>query len=180
MKIKLEWLTAAFTGVIAVTGICALRYAEGQIRQARDEALVQHLIALDKEYNSEPLKTYRKVCAQKRLAGEEEPDEEVELVNFFETVALLANKGELKDEDVWETFSPVIFPLYADARDNIEQDRKEDHADYQNLVLLVPRLEAIDEAHNGSGTSPSKDAIHLFWESEAQLGVTRHRQTNAK
>ena len=77
-------------------------------------------------------------------------------------------------------FRAPFFPLYADDRDNIEQDRKEDPADYQNLVILVPWLEAIDEAHHGAGTNPSKDDIHSFWESEAQLGLGRHRQTSTR
>jgi hypothetical protein len=171
VKINPEWLTAAFTFVIAVTGVWALWYASGQIRQAHDEAQIQHLLTLEKEYDSEPITTYRKVCAQRRLAGEDEPDEELELLNFFETVGLLANHGALKDEDVWETFSYDIFTLYADDRDNIEQDRKRDPADYSNLTLLIPRLKAIEDAHQGKAAKPSKDDIHDYWESEAKLGV---------
>lgn len=183
-KIKPEWLTALFTAIIAVTGVWALIYASGQIRQARDEAQVQHLLALENEYKTEPMATYRRVCAQKRLAGVNEPDEEVELLNFFETVALLANHGYLKDTDVWETFSLEIFPLYADDRENIEQDRKEDPTEYANLVLLMPRLEAIDESQHGTATKPSKDDLHAYWESESKIGVgtpiAQHRRTSAK
>jgi hypothetical protein len=66
---------------------------------------------------------YRQLYAQKRIGGGE-PFPEVEtLLNFFETVALLVNRSYLKDTDVWETFSLHIFPLCADARDGIEQDR---------------------------------------------------------
>lgn len=171
MKIKPEWLTAIFTATIAVTGVCALFYAKGQIRQARDEAQVQHLLALENEYMTEPMATYRKVCAQKRLAGVEEPDEEVEILNFFETVALLTNHGYLKDTDVWETFSYDIFSVYADDREDIEQDRKQDPNDYSNLLLLISRLEAIDESRHGAATKPSKDDLHAYWESESKIGV---------
>ncbi len=180
MKVKPEWLTAIFTASIAVTGVCALLYAKGQIRQARDEAQVQHLLVLENEYRTEPMATYRKVCAQKRLAGVEEPDEEVEVLNFFETVALLANHGYLKDTDVWETFSYDILSVYADDRENIEQDRKEDPNDYSNLVLLIPRLETIDESRHGSATKPSKEDLHDYWVSESKIGVgapiAQHRQ----
>jgi hypothetical protein len=86
-------------------------YATIQIRRARDETQVQHLLTLENEWKAEPMWTYRRMCAQKRLAGVQEPDEEVELLNFFETVALLANHGNLKDADVWETLSYDTFPL---------------------------------------------------------------------
>jgi hypothetical protein len=179
-KIKAEWLAVFFTAIIAVTGVWALVYAEGQIRQARDEAQIQHLLVLENEYKSEPMATYRKVCAQKRLAGVDEPDEEIEILNFFETVALLANDGYLKDADVWETFSLPIFSLYADDRENIEQDRKQDPSDYSSLALLISRLERIETARHGGAAKPSKDDLRGYWESESKIGVgapvTRHKR----
>jgi hypothetical protein len=178
-KIKAEWLTVFFTAIIAATGVWALIYASGQIREAREEAQVQHLLTLENEYKSEPIATYRKVCAQKRLAGVDEPDEEVEILNFFETVALLANHGYLKDADVWETFSYDIFAVYADDREDIEQDRKQDANDYANLMLLIPRLEAIEESRRGTTAKPSKEDVRAYWESEAKIGagtpIGRHK-----
>jgi hypothetical protein len=124
--------------------------------------------------------TYRKLYAKKRLAGVEGPPEEYEILNFFETVAMLTNDGYLNDKDVWETFGVDIFPLYADARDSIEQDRKDDQAEFTNLVNLMPRLQAIDEAQHGSESKPSKDEIQEFWETTADVGVgtpTGHHKT---
>jgi hypothetical protein len=172
MKIKPEWLTAIFTGIVALTGVCALFYASSQIRQAHEEAQVQHLLTLEKEYRTEPLATYRRVCAQKRLAGEDEPNEEIELLNFFETVALLTNRGYLNDTDVWETFSWDIFSLYADDRENIEQDQKKDANEFLNLALLVSRLEVIEKSRHGADSKPSKDDLNEYWTGESKkMGV---------
>ena len=183
-KFTPEWLTAAFTLVMAVTGIWALVYASSQLRQAREEAQLQRLLDLDKEYRSEPMITYRRVAAQKRLAGQDEPNEEDEMLDFFETVALFANRGQLKDIDVWEAFGSYIFPLYADARDDIEQDQKQHPADYTNLVTLMPRLETIEQAHGSVDAKPSKEDVHDYWETESQLEagppVTRRRRAGAK
>jgi len=183
-KIKPEWLTVFFTAIIAVTGVWALVYAEGQIRQARDEAQIQRLLTLENEYKTQPMVRYRSICAQMRLHGIDEPDEEIELLNFFETVALLANRGYLKDTDVWETFSPDIFSLYADDREEIELDRKEDPNDYANLALLIPRLEAIEEFRHGTTAKPSKDDLHRYWESESKIDVgapiAQHRRASPK
>ena len=175
LNLKPEWLTATFTGVIALTGVLALNYAKGQINQARDEAQVQHLMGFEREYKSEPMATYRRVAAQRRLAGVDEPAEEAELLNFFETVALLANHGYLKDTDVWETFSYDIFALYADDRENIEQDRKDDPNEYQQLMVLIPRLEVIEQAQHGKQSKPSERGITRLLEWRIQNRNRRRR-----
>jgi hypothetical protein len=184
IKVDPQWLTAVFTGIVAGAGVWALVYASGQIRQARQEAQIQHLLSLDHEYRSEPMVTYRRVCAQKRLLNMEGPDEEFQLLDFFETVALLANHGYLKDTDVWETFSLDIFSLFADARETIEQDQKDDPAEYSNLSLLVPRLEAIEGSRHGTSAKPSKEDLRKFWEGESRVGVgtpiARRRRVSAK
>src|SRR6266481_2483795 len=125
-------------------------YASRQIENDREESRIQHLLSLQRQYEKEPMVNYRKVCAKSRLKGVEDPPEEYEILNFFETVAMLTNHGYLTDTDVYETFSTEIFPLHADARDSIEQDRKDDQSEYSDFVLLMPRLQAIDDAHHGS------------------------------
>jgi|SRR5450759_3401278 hypothetical protein len=68
-KLDPNFFTALFTFILAVTGICALVFARQQLKQNREEAQVQHLLTLSAQYEQEPMVTYRKVCAQKRLAG---------------------------------------------------------------------------------------------------------------
>ena len=168
-----EWWTVIFTGILAGTAIWALVYARMQISAAREGAQVQHLLDLDQRYSQEPMVTYRKLYADKRIrSGSEGPFPEIErLLDFVETVALLVNRGYLKDTDVWETFSLDIFPLYADARDTVEQDRKEDPTEYSNLVSLVAQLERIETAQHGIAHKPSKEDIADFWQDEASIGV---------
>jgi hypothetical protein len=64
-----------------------------------------------------------------------------------------------------------IFPLYADERDNIEQDQKDDPAEYSSLSLLIPRLEAIEQSRHGTVAKPSQEDLREIWESEATVGV---------
>lgn len=166
-----EMLTTVFTGIIAFTGIWGAFYAYQQIKDFREESRIQHLLSLQQQYQQQPMVTYRQLYAKKRLAGMDDPPEEFEVLNFFETVALLDNHGYLTDSDVWETFGTEIFPLYADAREAIEQDRKDDKAEYSNLLVLIPRLEAIDEAEHGTESKPSREEIKEFWEVSADTGV---------
>ncbi|MGD0307359.1 MAG: hypothetical protein ABSC71_21235 [Candidatus Acidiferrales bacterium] len=177
-KLSPEWITSIFTAVLAVTGAGALWYAHEQIAEAHNEAQIQHLLSLDQQYNSEPMVTYRKACAQKRLAGEDYPEEEDRILGFFENVGLLVNRGYLNDTDVWEDFSTDIFSYYADSREMIEQDQKDDKPEFSNLVSLVQRLEVIEQAHGGTLAKPSKDDLKDFWDSEVSIGTVspnKHR-----
>src|SRR5260370_41744860 len=124
-KFTAERLTAIFTAIIAVTGVAALVYAHLQLREAHEEAQIQHLLAFDQQYRQEPMISYRRAYATKRLAGIEDPPEEGRLLDFFETIGLLVNRGYLNDTDVWETFGNEIMPVYADSREIIEQDQKD-------------------------------------------------------
>jgi hypothetical protein len=117
-----ERLTAFFTAIIAITGVVALAYAHLQLREAHKEAQIQHLLAFDHEYRQEPMISYRRGYATKRLTGIEDPPEETRLLDFFETIGLLVNHGYLTDTDVWETFATDIIPLRADARDTMSRE----------------------------------------------------------
>lgn len=168
-----DWWTAIFTGVLAVTALVALWYAQRQLSAAHAGTQVQHLLQLDQRYSQEPMVGYRKQYADKRLrSGSDGPFPEIDrLLDFFETVALLVNRGYLKDTDVWETFSLDIFSLYVDAHDTIEQDRKDDPTEYSNLVPLVNRLRAIEKERGGSASKPSKEDMAEFWAGESSIIV---------
>jgi hypothetical protein len=172
-------LTAICTAVLAFTGIYALWFASQQLKQNRGEAQVQHLLTLSAQYEQEPMVTYRKVCAQKRLARVGEPPEEDRILSFFETVGLLVNRGYLKDADVWETFSTDIFPLYADARDVIASAQKDDPPTYSNFVSLVKTLKTIEVQQGGTLSAPSEEDVKGFWQDEMDVTAgtpTRHRK----
>jgi hypothetical protein len=179
-----EWLTAIFTGIIAVTGVCALFYAHRTLSEAHGESQIQHLLSLTQEYDHEPMAGYRRGYGTRRLEKVKDPSEQYRMLDFFETVALLVNRGYLRDTDVWEIFSNEIFPLYADARDTIEQDQKDDPAEYSNLASLVQRLEVIEKHHGGNLYKPSKEDITDFWHESSTIGVGTHtvrrRRSKAK
>jgi hypothetical protein len=172
-----------FTAVIAATGIWALVYAKGQIREARSEAQVQHLMALGFEYQNEPMVTYRRMAALERIEGKKDRKEEDEVLDFFEKVALLANRGYLTDEDLYDRFAYGILCVYADDKESIEAAGKYDPTNHSNLELLIPRLEAIDAARHGTLANPTKEDLSDCWKDETEIDVgapTAHEQTIAK
>jgi hypothetical protein len=100
-----DWWTAVFSGILAMTAVGALWYARDQIKETRDEsevqikesrqqAQIQHLITLVNQFDQEPMATYRRGLAQKRLSNKDsDPDESYRVLDFFETVGLLVNRG---------------------------------------------------------------------------------------
>src|ERR1700693_722834 len=103
-----DWWTAVFSGVLALTAIGALWYArdtiketrdiagaqlehahsetEAQLKQAHQADQIQHLLELVREFDQEPMATYRKRLAYKRLnTKEDDPLELYRVLDFFET-----------------------------------------------------------------------------------------------
>jgi hypothetical protein len=135
--VKADWLTAAGTTVMAVTGIAALFYAARQLNESRDLAKVQHLLDFVKQFNSEPMVGLRKSVAEQRLQGNTEPDGMDDILNFFETIGLLVRRDYLDTEDVWDSFSYWMFNVYVDFRQYIEREQQDDYTYYSDFCDLV-------------------------------------------
>jgi|SRR6267378_1635362 len=165
-----EFWTAIFTGALALFTFVALVVGYRQLKEFQAEGQVQHLLALDQKFDQEPMLTYRRGLAEKRLKNEEDPDELYPLLDFFETVGLLVNRGYLDESDVWNTFSYSVFVLNADARQIIEQRQREDRTTYEEFSSLVERLQRIETDKHGTGAHPSKDDITDYWKQELSAG----------
>jgi hypothetical protein len=193
-NLKADWLTAIFTGILAVTAVGALWYARDQIRETREEsevqikearqqAQIQHLLALVNEFDQEPMATYRRGLAQKRLKGtDSDPMELYRLLDFFETIGVLVNRGYLNEEDVWSEFGHWVLTLNADSemRANVDYEQKRDPTEYAVYQSLVDRLQRIDSAHRGTASQISKDDVMAFYREEltivggTPIGAHRH------
>lgn len=163
--------TAVSTGILTVTAIVALWVADSQLKENRAEAQVQHLLALTQQFEQEPMATYRRGLAEKRLKNEQDPDELYAVLDFFETVGLLVNRGYLNESDVWDTFGYWVFSLNADARDIIEQQQREDPPSYADFSSLVERLQRIEAQRHGTAARPSKEEVVEFYRGELSVGV---------
>src|SRR6266404_8408304 len=164
-----EWVTALFTGVIAVTGGLALIYAKSQLKQARDSDRVQHLLELLRQFETEPLVSSRKGVAAKKLKGVSDPPELDNILNFFETIGTLVKRGYLDEHDVWSSFSYWMFNVFADARESIEQEQKDDSTYYSDFVSLMGKMSKIEAAEHGLADRPSQEELKEFWQYELDL-----------
>jgi hypothetical protein len=161
---------AAFTLILAVTGVWALVYAKKQLRQGREADKIKHLLRFVEQFDNVPLAATRKALADKRLKGIEDPPEAENVLNFFETIGLLVKRDYLDAHDVWSSFSYWMFCMFADCRELIEQEQKEDPTYYSDFTSLVERLKAIEKVEHGLSDRPSKEDVMEFWQYE--LGLT--------
>jgi hypothetical protein len=160
--------TALFTAIIAVTGVWALIYASRQLRQARESERIQHLLRFIEQFEQPPMTTYRRAVAEKRTKGIPYPPEAQEILNFFETIGLLVRRGYLDLDDVWSSFAYWMFNVYADFRDDIEQEQRDDESYYQDFCSLVDLLRTIEKDEGGRDDHPSKEDILEFWRDEVR------------
>ncbi len=179
-----DWWTAIFSGILALTAVGALWYArdqiketreesEVQIKEARQQAQVQHLETLVHDFDQEPMATYRRGLAQKRLKGEDDdPMELYRVLDFFETVGLLVNRGYLNEEDVWNEFGHWVLTLNADPEMRANIEYEEQHGEpneYAVYESLVQRLQRVEAAHGGRRGHASKQELVAFYREELTI-----------
>jgi hypothetical protein len=169
IQITAEEVAATAHCVIAVTGVVAVVFAIFELSQKRQSDKIRHLLEKEREFERDPIARWRRVCAEKRLKGEEFPSEGQDLLNFFETIGLLVRRKFLDEHDVWSCFGYWMFNVYADLRDGIEQEQRDDGSYYLDFCNLIERLRKIEIEEGGQGDRPSKDEIREFWEDEAKV-----------
>jgi hypothetical protein len=175
---RAEFWTASFTGAVAVftaalaaVTLYAVSYARAQIREAHKEAQVQHLLTFVQQYESEPMVTYRKRLAAQRLKGEQEPDDLYNVLDFFETLGRLVDRGYLDESDVWDDFAYPVLILNSDAGKIIQDYQREDPGVYISFTSLVKKLAQTESEHNGALQHISTDDVTDFYRGELSVGA---------
>ena len=167
-----ELWTAIFTGVLAVTTVGVVWYAHAQITASHEGEQIQHLLALVNEFDQEPMATYRKGLANKRLnSKDDDPLELYRVLDFYETVGRLVDRDYLNEEDVWNQFGYWVLHLNADSdiRKNTDYEQQRNPNEYAEYLSLVARLQRIDAAHGGNLSHLSRDDVMAFYREEATI-----------
>jgi hypothetical protein len=168
-----DWWTAFFSGVVAVTAVVALWYAHSQITEAHDEAQIQHLLTLVHEFDQDPIATYRITLAKKRLKNTkvDEPYELYRMLDFYETVGRLVDRGYLNEEDVWNQFGYWILNLDADSvvHKPLEDEMKRHPTEYKEYGDMVKRLKEIDASHGGDFSRLTPQDVTDFYDEESTI-----------
>jgi hypothetical protein len=178
-----ELWTAIFTGLLAITTMGTVWYARGlisetrrdtemQLAQAHRGEKIQHLLAMVIEFDKDPMATYRRNLAKKRLAGKpNDPFEIDEEVSFFETVDVLIKHGYLDEDDVWNQFRWWVFNLNADAavQARLDYEKKQHPPGNAGFEDLVKRLQRVERKETGNDFHVTPQDGKEFFTEEAEL-----------
>jgi hypothetical protein len=191
-----EKVTHLCTLILALTSIAALWYAnaqinashnqtDAQIREARNQAQIQHLDELLRRFEEGSLLEARTKLARSRIdekhetvlpmKPDDEPAEMDTLLNFFDYVGLLEKHGYLDKEDVWDQFGYYIFAFNADAQQVISEAQKHNEYYWANVTSLMKDLKEIDDRkdHSKLSQETTQDDLYEFYASEAVAQVSQ-------
>lgn len=143
-----------------------IELSQRQIEISADAVKIQHLLNLVTQFGTEPLAVARKSLARKRLAGDPEPPEMQDILDFFETIGFLVKRDYLIARDVWDMFSYWLFNVFADFKSIIEEEQKHDPSYYQDFSKLIEQLRKIEYAEGCSDDNPSLEDVEEFWKDE--------------
>ena len=185
-----EGMTAISTALLVLTAIGALGLACSQIEEARDEARIVHLQEMVQQFSTPPVSDSLRLLASKRidqkqkvllpLSPDDAPEEMYDLMNFFETMALLTERGYLNERDVWHEFGYWLFPFYADARPVLEKEQREDSVMFSNFSRLMAALDQLENKNGGKLNHPSTDDLYSFYYSEVSEPPGRRQRKSTK
>lgn len=169
---------ALFTLALIVTAICGIRITVKQLTQTREQNKIGHLENHLRQFDSPEFRGIRKSLAHARIDKttkklkpldiDNPPLELDEVLNFFEHMALLYTMKYLDLYPIWHTFGYWIFPLYADSREYIEQERKDDKSTFEDFCQLVEDLRKLERERGGDWDAPSPDDKFDFYEGESR------------
>jgi hypothetical protein len=156
-----------------------------QSRLMRQSIGVDALLRLDTHFNSPDMKDVRRKAASFLLWQRFNPHLVLpdtqnkcrialdDLLDFFEGIAFLSlRKGTPDPESVWCFFFGYIDYYLHAAKEHIQQAKKDDPMQWQELIRFHDQLISIERKHHKKGYEPpDKDQLRRFLEDEMQLSV---------
>jgi hypothetical protein len=167
-------MVAAMAASVSALAALALAFASfRELRQDRRTAQVnlalQSLWRLADEWGSDDMLDARSEAAASLLA--DQPSRDVDdVLNFFDEVAVLLDRGMLDEELVWYEFYWPMANYWFASQDHVRQAQKTNPAAWLQLSRLVPRLVEVEKRrHSGTADEavPTKTQMREFLQAEA-------------
>lgn len=127
-------------------------------------------------FDSPTFVAVRKNLAWKRLAQDgnltpldpsDPPPEMYAVLNYFDYIGLLQERGYLDEDDVWESFGYWIDFYYADSIQVIAEERKkESKNDYKKFEALAKKMQFLDDRKGEEPGVPPPKRIADFYSYE--------------
>lgn len=135
-------MRSVWTSLISIFGpLIAIIALIVQVRRARIQQSIDLLFRLEDNFFGEEKCEQRSLAASGILRGDFSEAEDI--LDFFETVALLVRKKSLDRYMVWHTFSYWIYGYFEAARDHIKAEQLSDPLRWKDLCEQVPKMQAL-------------------------------------
>jgi len=144
----------------------ALYIGHRTVTEMHFTAGVQTLLALHREFESEPMHRTRARAAKQLLKDGGDSRELEDVLDFFETVAVLVRRGAIDAELAWQTFSYDLDGYLVASRPVIANEQAETNAVWDELAGLQRRF---DEVERQRGHPPDEPLDRTFLRYEAAL-----------
>lgn len=176
---RVNW--AALAAVAAsVTALVALATAVMIFREVRNDTqrilfntALDSIWRFDTQWNSDDMADARNAAAASLLAGQ--PGRDVEVVlDFFDQIALLANRQALDDEMVWYQFYWPMANYWRASQSYAHDMARDDPLRWEQLGIVMPRLVAIEarrRKHSLDDALPTAAQVKDFLTAESEGGT---------
>jgi len=169
----------AIPAYVSALGVIAAMY--WQIREWRRASLTNRMATItsyESRFEAAEFRDLRRVAARYLLAHDAtEPagrDATKAIVNFFESIGYLFEKGMLKDEDVWQFFASWLVPYYI-ASEKVRAEESENdpnvYSSVGNVYLAVLAVEAKKHPTGQTSHLIAPKAVRAFLDDECKLVV---------
>jgi len=160
-----SWLPIALSAI--GTSIALLAFA-WQIHRARFNQSVDLLFRLENDFFGEKKAAQRAEASANLLADANNFKEMEDILDFFETIAMLTRKGALRLYFVWHTFDYWIERYYALSLPHIRAAQATDPERWEDLDWLLPRLKKLQVRQGKAGFSEAE--LNRFLNEESAEG----------
>lgn len=155
-------IAAWFTAAIALFALV------GERRRFRLSQSVALLLKFEDRFDSDRIRGIRIKAA--RGIARNNLDEVDDVLDQFETIDLLVEKGVLDEEMVWCSFGYWLLMYMYTTENYIKESQAEDPTTWTYFLSLSKRVKEIENSMHGTLKSkPSKEDIQNFIKSESNL-----------
>lgn len=141
-----QWLPVSVSLVSTTLALIAFSY---QVHRARFNQSVDLLFKLESDFFGKNKIEQRAKAAENLLQNPEDFSETEDILDFFETVAMLTRRKALDKYVVWHTFDYWIERYVAVAASHIADRQQRDPGVWEDLAWLVPQLRQMQSRKNG-------------------------------
>ena len=159
------WLPVGISVASTTLALIAFTY---QVYRARFNQSVDLLFRLENDFFGGGKVKQRALAAQNYLVNSQDFAEMEDILDFFETIAMLTRKKALDLYMVWHTFDYWMERYYAIAQPYIKARQARDPGVWEDLEWLAPRLAKLQSKKNkGKPVVFTEPALSAFMAEES-------------